>query len=482
MSEEDDPFGLKRKGGSLKGGKKIMKDDDGNALNKSTSTENSTQFESNEGMNDISNSNKSNDEGHLTKAYEQMFYPDNHPGPFHVLLSSKVEISSRRKNCELFLYEKLEKQKIKMNFTCKNVGYNTFRITLNNAMAANEFVMNPLLSDAGFRAFIPDRFILKFVIIRNVPTYFSAERIKEEIEENNDFDVLTVFRFTRRDDKGLITPTLTVKLGIVSENLPKMIRMFSTIVEADLYIPPLRQCKNCGRLGHIANRCKSMKRCLVCGEPIVCPTGCKEVKCDFCKQTTNCTPVCKSPRCILCNSIDHHAVDASKCSKWKKEKNIREIMALSNKSRKEVMTSYPTENYYDILSDNEYQNQFPKINNKNSEYRDINKEINRRITKISYSKIAATKPKPNFMVPKPITINPIRPVYEYPKYQKVTEIEKILTAFSGQMSAILKAMNCEEGLNILGQFQDSIELNFKKIRRNSTHSISSIPSNIQEPT
>lgn len=70
----------------------------------------------------------------------------------------------------------------------------------------------------------------------------------------------------------------------MSEDFPKEIKMFGTIVEAEVYIPPLRQCKNCGRLGHIAKRCKGKKRCLLCGKAITCPDDCKEQKCDASQQ------------------------------------------------------------------------------------------------------------------------------------------------------------------------------------------------------
>ncbi|XP_037821429.1 uncharacterized protein LOC119610335 [Lucilia sericata] len=372
-----------------------------------------------------------------------------------------IEISSRRKNSELYMFEKLQKFGFKRNYTCKNVGYNTFRFSFNNFSSANNFVTNPILRTAQLKAFIPDRFIAKFIVIRNVPISFTDELIREELQfECNDFEVFSVFRFTRREikeDKVMFLPTQTVKIGFIGENIPKRVRMCGTMAEAELYIPPLRQCKNCGRLGHIADRCKSLKRCLICGEQIPCPDNCKEKKCENCRKTTKCVPECNSPKCILCNSKDHISSDSHKCKKWTSEKSIREIMTISNLSRKEVMEKYPSHNYYEILGEEGYENAFPPLTRHNPDSLDVNREINKRLTKIRYSKVAASIPKRIHELANPITINPSQPTYDYPKYHKVSDFEKLVNIFSYKMATVLKSINCTEGLDILNNFQVSIQ-------------------------
>lgn len=216
--------------------------------------------------------------------------------------------------------------------------------------------------------------------------------------------------------------------------------------------------KNCGRLGHIAIRCRSTKRCLDCGKFIICPNQCKEQKCNDCLTNTKCKEQCDTPKCILCNGNDHNATEQGKCSRWKSEKEIKSLMTLSNLSRKEVIKAYPeSQNYYNILADGSYDSHFPTINkSSNQNIRNFNDEINRRITKIKYSKIAAPHTKINHPVASPITVAPSIPVFEHPSFAKVSDLEKTMSMFTKQMSQLLTSLNCAEGLDILENFRKSL--------------------------
>lgn len=387
-----------------------------------------------------------------------ILYPQHHPGPFFVLVTSDTPVSTRRKNCELHLYARFQKINIPNNYVCKNIGYNTFRITFNNFNAANNFALNPNLSGIGLKAEIPDRFVQRFYIVKNVPKSIEGLTIKESIEANNEMEVISIYRFSRKNDKNEYEPTETVKIGIVSDGPPPEIFMCGAKIIPELYVPPIRQCLHCGRLGHIASRCRSAKRCLKCGQFIICPINCKEEKCRECLATTLCKGVCNSPRCILCSKTDHISTDVDKCAKWESERNLREIMTLSNLSRKEVFQKYPeTQNFYQILSDEAYQNNFPSIRRtKEPLKRNINDEINRRITRIKYSTIAAPAPKRIHAVASPVVLTPAQPVFNYPNFSKVSDLEKTLSVFASQMSKILTSLNSNEGLSILQNFQKSI--------------------------
>lgn len=407
------------------------------------------------------------------------FYPQHHPGPFYVMVTSETPISSRRKNCELHLYVLLQKINMPTTYVCKNVGYNTFRLTFNNCNLANSFAQNKRLQEVGLKAEIPERFIQKFYVIKNVPKSIDGITIKNSIEENNDIDVISVYRFTRKNENDLIEETETIKVGIICDGVPQYIFMCGTRVIPDLYVPPVRLCKNCGRLGHIAVRCKSAKRCLDCGKLIICPNQCKEQKCKECLSTIKCKEVCDLTKCILCNSVDHNAMDDKICPRWKTERSIKSIMTLSNLSRKEVIQKYPeTQNFYAILADKKYNSDFPPLKKAANQSKiNFNDEINKRITKIKYSKVAAPRIKSNHPVASPITITPSVPVYEQPSFSKVSELEKAMSAFTNQMSQLLTSLNCAEGLDILETFRKTVlsrtEKNIKKI--NNDHENSEIP-------
>lgn len=134
-------------------------------------------------------------------------------------------------------------------------------------------------------------------------------------------------------------------------------------------------------------------------------------------------------------------------------------MAISNKSRKEVINTVPESNYYQILSDEQYQHTYPLLsNNTKPNLRTINEEINRRATKIRYSKIAAPAPRYISPLPSPMVMDPSKPVFEYKSFQKVSQLEKVLSAFTNQMVTLLTDLKSEKGLNIINQFQKALNL------------------------
>ncbi|XP_058984266.1 uncharacterized protein LOC131805046 [Musca domestica] len=226
--------------------------------------------------------------------------------------------------------------------------------------------------------------------------------------------------------------------------------MRGTRIKPDLYVLPVRLCKNCGRLGHIAIRCRSTKCCLDCGKLIICPNQCKEQKCNDCLTTTKCKEQCDTLKCILCNGIDHNATEEGKCERWRSEKQIKSLMTLSYLSRKEVLQTYPeSHNYYNILADGNYNSQFPPMSkSSNQNIRNFNEEINRRITKIKYSKIAAPRTIINHPVASAINITPSIPVYEHSSFSKVSELEKTMSIFTKQMSQLLSIDESQNNTSI----------------------------------
>lgn len=439
----------KRRAKNIENDNKSFKNNNGQPI-KNTNTNKIISSQTTDKMDTEYNYNSLND--------GNVLYTPNHPGPFYVIVSSETPISSRRKNCELHLYIRLKQINL-TNYACKCVGYNTFRMTFNNFESANLFATNPNLKTVGLKAYIPERFVQRFYIIKNVPTCLSANIIKDEIMQNNEcMEVVSIYRFTRKNDSGLIVPTETIKIGIIFDGIPTKIYMCGTKITPDLYVPPVRLCLNCGRLGHIALRCRSTKKCLNCGKDILCATNCsKENRCLDCRSTTTCKELCMSPRCILCNKIDHLATDSKNCLKWKSERNISSIMALTNLSRREILQNYPeTRNRFQILSERDFNNEFPPLLTNRTPKINIHDAINKKITSIKYSKVAAPITKNQHAIASPIHVNPTKAVFDHQNFSKVTEIERALASFSRQMSTILTSLNCTEGLDVLKKFQQIV--------------------------
>lgn len=504
----DDP--KRRRQGSSAGTTKIMRDKDGNPIPIINESGNNTT-DSSEQENSILNASNNNEENAASNNDENIenvksnpfmqeqgkamsdilnWYPQNHSGPFHVLVKPNEVLTKTQRNSELFLYEKIRHVIENKDFTIKNIGFNQYRITFKSAREANDFVLNPLLKELNLGVLIPDRFIQKYCIIRNVPLSFTYSDIISEIEDNNGLEVISVYRFNRRDAAGKFSPSLTIKIGIMSPDFPKEIKMFGSLVETEVYVPPLRQCKNCGRLGHIASRCKGKKRCLLCGRAIICDDdNCREQKCESCLVTTFCKDECVNPRCINCNASDHSAENSKVCPVWKKEVEIREVMTISNLSRKEVVNKYglntrnannQNNNYFDILTDKDYEINFPSMERKsNVKVRNTDEEINRRITKLKYSSVAQPKLNPNIKQIQPVQIEPTKPVFQYPRYEKTSEFERFFNDFTNQLKSVLISSNCQDGLKLLEKFNFSCPLTSSD---NLCPESAEIPKNLKDPT
>lgn len=197
----DDATGEFKRRLSMKGSDtKLMRDADGNpiptSVNFNDESVNSESFESTNtpknAMDDKTSSPQFMKEKGKALSDVLNWYPESHKGPFHVLVNPNEVLCKNQRNSELFLYEKLRHVVENKNFVIKNIGYNQYRLTFSSAQEANDFILNESINELNVGVLIPDRFIQKFCIIRNIPVSFTLNDIRSEIEDNNGFDVLSV--------------------------------------------------------------------------------------------------------------------------------------------------------------------------------------------------------------------------------------------------------------------------------------------------
>ena len=139
----------------------------------------------------------------------------------------------------------------------------------------------------------------------------SEEDILEWLKE---YGVTAVKRINTKQD-GQTVKTNLLKLTFNSHVLPKkIITDYEPSYHVRPYIPNPLQCYNCGRFGHVSERCRSGELCMTCGSA---------------KHEGE----CGTKKCVNCGSEEHGA-RYKKCPKWELEKEICRVKV-------EQQISYP---------------------------------------------------------------------------------------------------------------------------------------------
>lgn len=178
-------------------------------------------------------------------------------------------------------YNKGVKQLIRINR--HKVGVIFERPTFANAALINK----KFLDNFKLKASIPASATEITGIIQHVPIDLSNEQIYSAISSSK--NIISVKRFMRRTitgNKVTFEPLKTVSITFSCVSLPDSVDLNSWRFEVRPYIPPVKQCLQCLRYGHIAKFCKNRIRCSICGkdhsykECTIAPT---EATCCQCK-------------------------------------------------------------------------------------------------------------------------------------------------------------------------------------------------------
>ena len=168
-----------------------------------------------------------------------------------------------------------------------------------SASHANNFVSALNASNKDMFAFIPSSFINSYGVVRNIPLKYSVQDLMNNVI--SEVPIKSIYRFQRRDvDKpGSLLPTFSIKIEFGGDSVPERILFNFAYLKVDMYVPEVKLCRQCGRLGHTEKYCKGEKRCLRCGTRGTCS--------------------CNTLKCILCNSDKLTAVEKNECLKWQED-------------------------------------------------------------------------------------------------------------------------------------------------------------------
>lgn len=385
---------------------------------------------------------------------ETVLYPTNHKGKASVLFdtSAAENVQNKRVRNGLYLWGKIKDYNIDGIDEIKAIGITLYRVTFENVLYANRCVQNEILQSSKIKTFIPKNYVETYGVIRGIPIEYSDAEIKECII--SEVKITSIQRLTRRENRDSVTrvPTWSVKIGFSGDKIPKSVVLNHTILEVQYFIPIIRQCYKCGRLGHTQKACKSEKRCLKCG------------------NREECTVRCDSLKCILCGNLSHIALDRKNCPAWEKENQLIKIMTLKKQTRREVLNDFKTEsaNRFELLSEEH----FPELKRQQNPFKDNQVELNKILTPASYARVVR-RHIPNSISPaKTREIKPPRQsrghskeqnngvAFKHPNLHIVTEIEKITSEMTKFARDAFRKVNFPAGVNAFVHFNDRLKQKF----------------------
>lgn len=393
----------------------------------------------------------------LSRTYETVFYEDKYDNTnmeYFVLLDlvlEEKEENMRKKINEVKIYEILETAELHNGLIrIKRIGFRRAKVLFRSASQANLVISKKdELAKSHLRPFIPSNFVYKYGIIYDVPKSLSESRIKENLI--SDVKIKDVTRMTRYDSKAEESyNTNTIKVTFYGNELPETVILFYSINKVHLYVP--KQCFRCGRLGHTKINCKASKlRCLNCSSDL---------------NNGNCNPPCEPSRikCLLCGLTDHNCLsNYKKCPKKQEQATANKVMAIGNLSFSEFKEKYGYKNSYEILTDQEYELNFPELSNNRKKTQNNQEIINKTLMKAQFNEVVQFKSKPRkFNQPKytpPIqgTANDVESVSAFSlPLEKVNDIDRFMNTFVSNMLKTAEENASEELINKLKQLKKNM--------------------------
>ena len=292
----------------------------------------------------------------------------------------------------------------------KSVGINRVKVIFKSYEIANKLINHDLLAAYGLIAYIPKFYTHKKGIIKMVDTYFDESYLMNAIQSK--VKVVEVKRMMRRitdsDNTSKLVPRQIIIVTFLGNNLPANIQINLVNFIVEPYIYPVVQCHKCLRYGHTAKLCKGNQ------------------KCKKCTKTYDENHICESdsPYCIHCKSEDHSSI-SKMCPIYKKQNNIKRIMAVENLSFKEAEKIENNPSYAKIATNNSFSllsnlENFPDLPiNKSNMYNETQHILKRPAAQPSPKKTVTKKTQP-------IIPNPYRDEFIEYKEKLISEISLLV--------------------------------------------------------
>lgn len=239
----------------------------------------------------------------------------------------------------------------------KSIGLNRVKVVFKNYSIANLLINHEIVKKNELIAFIPKFFTQKKGVVKMVDTFFTEQYLKSAIV--SDIPVVEVKRMKRKitDKTTNVSEYIDRQIIVVTflgNKLPGSIKINMVNFPVDPYVYPVVQCYKCLRYGHTSKQCKGKARCQKCSTEHPDISECKN---DF--------------KCIYCECNEHSSLSRD-CPVYKKQFDIKKVMAFENKSFKEAEALINNPSYSKIVSNNRFNllrndENFPELNSNNNQ-------------------------------------------------------------------------------------------------------------------
>lgn len=271
-------------------------------------------------------------------------------GPFFVMVEHKDKNVGRLFPIRIGHYL-LEDKKVQNNIIdIKSIGFNRVKIICKTFETANNLIEHENFTKNNLIAYIPKYYTHKKGIIRMVDTMFTEEYILKAVESN--IHITEVKRMKRKiinDGTATYVDRQMVILTFLGNRIPDNVKINLVNFPVDPYFYPVVQCYKCLRYGHTSMLCRGKARCKVCAAE-----NCSDDPC-----------INNGILCVHCKSVDHSSVSKN-CPIFKKQTNIKKVMATENVTFREAefvvdnpsYAKITTHNRFSLLSDT---NNYPAL-------------------------------------------------------------------------------------------------------------------------
>lgn len=236
-----------------------------------------------------------------TAAPRKRCYQPDFPGPFLVIAEAQGEANLSISTMAKRIIQNFGRDYVK----AAPISRRKMKILMRTANAANS-LLEMDVENVSFM--IPQR-LIETLGVASIELEVEDEELRDAISFDKgksiqlfNPDIVEIRRVVKKHGTEL-TPLTTVIITFSGLTLPTHVEINRALYKVKPYIYPLRQCRNCWRLGHSLKNCRSKKRCHCCLE--------NDISDDHeCNQT--------SPQCVNCGG-KHAANDTRQCPKIKRQ-------------------------------------------------------------------------------------------------------------------------------------------------------------------